>query len=275
MKLTKSAVEAAFQTLINEPNSSVRKIASRFGVDESTLRYRLKATFGEDYIERSKGVPGSLLNLLRKDIMDTLNDAQRIEVEQWIKENIASLTVDQGLLTSAQENRLTYTECGKNHDLLEMLPNSIYLNNCLNNKYESVPVPFKESAAVTVNEPSPNSTSYVNLIDLESVLIDFYSNTLDNCDSILDRIYLPLNEWSPNSLWNQCDSILIASCLNELSSLDRAALGFKLAPLIPLEYELVLAHHYLYCSRTQFNEFVESNFFDALDRLAQILIKQL
>ena len=104
-----------------QQGSTLRQLAAHFGISRGALEYNFKSRYGKDYAQ-VKTPNGTLLIIDEAVNTLKLSERQRQEIHQWKVNNIERIiSVDQAqkgtrLLTSKQEQALTYAECsrGKN-----------------------------------------------------------------------------------------------------------------------------------------------------------------
>ena len=192
MKITSEQVKSAYDRLTHDSTLSIRKLARELNVCEGALRSRLKKYLGTQYLFLTPPT-GSLLKLLRQEILPRLDHCHRDQVTQWINQNQEVLAQDSGLLSEAQEDRLTFNECVHKRSLDEMIPLSEFLNNRIQEGFTYVP--FNESFLPAPHHSldEPNSpSSYIDISDLEEVLSDYFKGSLDELPpKLIDRLYLP------------------------------------------------------------------------------------
>jgi hypothetical protein len=280
MKLNRSHIQTAYDRLATNPDLSLRSLAKELGVTPSTLHYRMSREFGPCFLANLRGQEGCLLHVLRKEILLTLTESERSEVEEWIKQNIAALVVDNNLMTASQEDRLTRAECCRDYPLDELLTYSSYLNDRLEagyqllygQQYQYIQVD-PESSFIPTSASSVSSTSYINLEDLQAVLVAFYAGSLNDCDHLLDRIYRPLSQLNPvNSLWSLIDEATLQDCLSQLSQEQQVVLRYQFSSA-PLELEASFYSHFHQSHHVDLNSYQSTILIEALTLLSDLLLK--
>jgi hypothetical protein len=269
VKIAIEQVQECF-ALLSGGQSSVRQLAKDLGVNKSTLIYRLKQLYGEDYISHSKGLDGSLLKVVRQDIQPYLNATERLEFRVWVDRNIEALAAPTGLLTNSQLDRLTSNETHKGEDYRGLLDRwTLDSPGC---QYESIQI----QDAFVPAPPTPKSikSSYVQQSDLLEVLSQFYDGQLDNCDRYLDRFYLSVEELNPsNSLWSQLDSDDVQSALKVIGDESAALLEYHFTRT---DTTLERVHHYYFQSNhSTLNDYLVYQTPEALNRLSDQILKLL
>lgn len=131
---------------------------------------------------------------------------------------------------------------------------------------------------VTLTEEVPQHnypTSYVNLVDLEEVLDQYFSNKLDDVELKCETFYLPVSQWYSNNLLGQCDSQLITAAASKLTTKEQDTLEYCFTFDPNTKVNLIQYWANEPSVDGSFEEWLESTYDNALNKLAEAIRKRL
>ncbi|MBD2156211.1 hypothetical protein [Leptolyngbya sp. FACHB-16] len=123
-----------------------------------------------------------------------------------------------------------------------------------------------------LNDPRP--TGYIDLVQLEECLYQFWAGTLDEVPDI-SRIYLPVDQLiEEQPLLSQIDSDLMRSCLAWLSLAHWNAIAFQYRPE-EAQHRRAIARDFVNSDAANFELYCRETYFQALVSLGELVHKKL
>lgn len=114
LKNKESTIYRAFQNWLT--GSNLRELSTFFNIPHQTLSYNFKKYFGPNYTKLRNN--HGIIPIIQEHLSNTrLTPKQRSIIQNWLEEQIKELLIndlkntDTRLLTSREENKLTFAEC--------------------------------------------------------------------------------------------------------------------------------------------------------------------
>lgn len=100
----------------------------------------------------------------------------------------------------------------------------------------------------TLNANKPNA--FCDPGDLDELLDQYYASSLDRCDDLISRLYLPIHQLHPsNALLGQLSADEVADCLEALPPIQKDSIEYFYKPSADTLCGL-LHHFYQICELT-------------------------